>query len=82
MDDHVEKMKSWQQGRELRGLILLDHIFRHDPRDGWCACGLTYFVNLCEHNQRRAAEFRAFVQAFERGLPNFQMPSTSFSPKS
>ncbi len=68
VDNHYDKMKEWQRGREIRGVIFMDHIIRLDRE--WGADSLTYSVNLSQNNQRRTREFDGFIRDFKKGLPN------------
>ncbi len=69
VDKFYSKMKEWQRGREIRGVIFVDHIISYNQED-WVATTFTYSVNLSPDNQKRVREFEEFRQAFEKGIPN------------
>ena len=71
LSQYFDRMKAWTGGREVRGLIILDHILRYDPgpRD-WSLETFTDFVSFCAHNQRRKREFDSFQKTYTRGLVN------------
>ena len=66
VDNNYRKMKEWQDGREIRGVLLVDHTFNYH-RELWVPNTLTYGVNLSPDNQR---EFDEFWLAFKKALPN------------
>lgn len=78
--DYFDRLKQWVRGREVRGVILLDHIVRQHPQDGWELNSFTYAISLSrkwltnkhEHeqvlNQQRHREFVAFMDRFVNGL--------------
>ncbi len=68
-DNIYSKMKEWQRGREIRGVLLVDHVI-YDNRERWASKTLTYGINLSPGNQRRTKEFDEFTQVFATGLPN------------
>ncbi len=68
-DDNYRKMKEWQREREIRGVLLVDHIFNYN-RERWVPNTLTYGVNLYLDDPERTREFDEFWQAFATGLPN------------
>ncbi len=71
--DYFDKFRKWQDGREVRGVLMLDHLVRRFiDQDGvlrWQLNGFTYFVNMSPHNDRRRREGDAFWRAYERGIP-------------
>ena len=64
-------MKEWLRGREVRGLLIIDHIIKHEPaRKDWPLETFNYFVPFTQHNQRRHREFNAFQEKYSRGTVN------------
>ena len=73
VDERFDDMKGWLRGREIRGLMILDHILRYDPSvSDWFLESMTFFVPFTEHNQRRTREFEAFRRTYEKGIHNLK----------
>ena len=73
VDQHHERMKEWLRGREIRGLLILDHILRYDQSDNdWYLESMTYAVPFTQHNRRRGREFEAFYNSYQRGMFNLK----------
>lgn len=69
VDKHHGRMKEWINGREVRGLVIIDSILRLHPQEGWFWEAFDYYVPFDLHNQRRYREFDRFRQAFMGGHP-------------
>lgn len=67
-DDYFHRIKSWMRGRDVRSVILIDHLVRQHPSDGWGFDSLTYFISLSPDNQRRQREFEQFQARYVSGL--------------
>ncbi len=73
VDQHHERMKEWLRGREIRGLLIVDHVLRYDQSDNdWYLESMTYAVPFTQHNQRRSREFDAFYRTYQRGMFNLK----------
>lgn len=62
-----QRMKEWIGGREVRGLVIIQHCIRHHPVKGWYLESFHYDVPFDLHNRRRLREFRQFAEAFRKG---------------
>jgi len=67
VNEQYDQMRNWINGREVRGMIIIDHILRLHPQQGWCLDTFHYDVPFGLHNQRRLGEFEQFREAFMRG---------------
>ncbi len=71
--DYFDRFRKWQDGREVRGVLILDHLVRRfidqDDTPRWQLNGFAYSVNMSPHNERRRREGDAFWRAYERGIP-------------
>lgn len=67
VDERHTQMKEWIAGRPVRGLVIIDHVLRHHPSEGWFLETFHFDVPFDLHNQRRRREFEEFRSAFKRG---------------
>lgn len=67
-DDYFQRIKGWMRGRDIRSVILIDHLVRQHPVDGWGFDSLAYFIPLSPDNQRRHRDFEKFRSQFVSGL--------------
>jgi hypothetical protein len=62
-----EWLRDVRRGREIRGLIFLDHFVVPDDRGEWCLHSFAFGVCMDERNMRRQREFNKVFAAIERG---------------
>jgi hypothetical protein len=60
----------WTRGKDVRGVILIDHFLRCPPTRVWRMELLGSSINLCPFNQRRRREFELFDTQFKYALCN------------
>ena len=65
----LDPFVSWRRGREVRGVIILDHVVRKLEDGGWGLGSFTLFMDLDPYNQRRRREAYRFWQIYEKGVP-------------
>lgn len=68
-DDYFRRFKDWIGGREVRGVVLVQHWLRQTLQDGWGCDTCWSFASLSPDNQRRHRQFEAFRKGFEAGFP-------------
>ena len=68
VDEYYKRMKVWLRGRDVRGLVLLDHLFIFRSPSHWELSTFTFFVNFSPDNDGRTTEFETFQRAYMRGL--------------
>jgi hypothetical protein len=67
-----DKMKGWIRGREVRGVILVEHRLHFQGGQDWFLETFNGEGSFSSDNQRRQREFDAFVKYYKQGLPNLQ----------
>ncbi len=83
VDPLHEKMKVWLAGREVRGLILIDHIISYDKATkdyhlDTHSLGVSFAVHKTPHgafvvcDERGHREFEGFWHKYQKGIPNLQ----------
>jgi hypothetical protein len=60
----------WTRGKNVRGVILLNHILRYTPTQVWRMELLGASIPLSPSNQRRRREFELFDTKFQQALCN------------
>jgi hypothetical protein len=58
----------WTRGKNVRGVILIDHILRCPPTGAWRMELRCSSISLCPFNQRRRREFELFETQFARAI--------------
>jgi hypothetical protein len=66
---HFAKFGEWTAGTPVQGVVVVDYHVRHDLTEGWGLENVTAPFHLSLYNQRRARQFRRFVELYGRGLP-------------
>ena len=71
IDQRLRKLVQYAQGKDVRGMILMNHDIRQQFGGGWAIESTTIATDLSPYNDRRRRGVERFFKQFMKGLPTF-----------